>query len=360
MRSRTAHAQRPSAEPDTELLSPATQIVGDKDVYLGNAHQRHRPAHRRRPARTVRGLPPGRGHAAAVRAAGARLHRHPRHRHAASSARLLAAVAAASSRKLQKLVIRRQGYGVALATLQFVELPLQAGPQLARLHHADRRRHPDAPSAGAGAAGAQPAGGGDGRRPAAACAGQQPAAAARGHRHRALAEPAAADGAAGVGRDAAVPGRRAGRPQRRDGAHHAAGGPAGGCLVLHQRHLEPAEQQHRPKRRPHGPCPARPSLPRLLRDRQTPGIRTAADGPVLCADPAAGAEPDARHRHPARQRRKAPAAPRCGTTMSSAAPPSRAWSSAACSTSTCSAHWPIPAPSAWPTAWPPRARCCMR
>jgi hypothetical protein len=48
----------------------------------------------------------------------------------ASSARLLAAVATASSRKLQKLVIRRQGYGVALATLQFVELPLQPGRNL--------------------------------------------------------------------------------------------------------------------------------------------------------------------------------------------------------------------------------------
>ena len=44
-----------------------------------------------------------------------------------SSLRLLTAVAAASTRKLQKLVIRRQGYGVALATLQFVELPIAGG-----------------------------------------------------------------------------------------------------------------------------------------------------------------------------------------------------------------------------------------
>jgi hypothetical protein len=29
--------ERRTAEPDTELLSPATQIVGDKDTYLGNA-----------------------------------------------------------------------------------------------------------------------------------------------------------------------------------------------------------------------------------------------------------------------------------------------------------------------------------
>ena len=29
--------ERRTAEPDTELLSPATQVVGDKDTYLGNA-----------------------------------------------------------------------------------------------------------------------------------------------------------------------------------------------------------------------------------------------------------------------------------------------------------------------------------
>ena len=44
--------------------------------------------------------------------------------------RLLAAVAGAASVKLQKLTIRRQGYGVALATLQFIELPLRPGQVL--------------------------------------------------------------------------------------------------------------------------------------------------------------------------------------------------------------------------------------
>ncbi len=41
----------------------------------------------------------------------------------ASSRKLLAGIAAASGRSVQKLVIRRQGYGTALATLEFVDLP---------------------------------------------------------------------------------------------------------------------------------------------------------------------------------------------------------------------------------------------
>ncbi|MEP6740483.1 MAG: hypothetical protein ABJA61_08900 [Caldimonas sp.] len=40
-----------------------------------------------------------------------------------SSRKLLAGIAAASGTAVQKLVIRRQGYGTALATLEFVELP---------------------------------------------------------------------------------------------------------------------------------------------------------------------------------------------------------------------------------------------
>ena len=115
----TPAARRPSAEPDTELLSPATQVVGDKDAYLGNASN---DVGRRiaddqlelfvvcQPAEAMQQqfarLAPD---FVAIHDVGTAL-----------SARLLAAVAAAASRKLQKLVIRRQGYGVALATLQFV------------------------------------------------------------------------------------------------------------------------------------------------------------------------------------------------------------------------------------------------
>jgi len=44
-----------------------------------------------------------------------------------SSRKLLLGIAAASSRSVQKLVIRRQGYGTALATVEFVELPTPDG-----------------------------------------------------------------------------------------------------------------------------------------------------------------------------------------------------------------------------------------
>ena len=47
-----------------------------------------------------------------------------------SSRKLLAGLAAASARVVQKLVIRRQGYGTALATLEFLELPGADGTTL--------------------------------------------------------------------------------------------------------------------------------------------------------------------------------------------------------------------------------------
>jgi hypothetical protein len=47
-----------------------------------------------------------------------------------SSRKLLTGIAAASSRAVQKLVIRRQGYGTALATIEFVELPTADGSSL--------------------------------------------------------------------------------------------------------------------------------------------------------------------------------------------------------------------------------------
>jgi hypothetical protein len=122
-------AERRTAAPDTEMLSPATQIVGDQDVYLGNATSDigRRIADDQlelfvvcHPAEAMLQLfsqmAPD---FIAIHDIGT-----------ASSARLLTALAAASSRKMQKLVIRRQGYGVALATLQFVELPLRQGRTL--------------------------------------------------------------------------------------------------------------------------------------------------------------------------------------------------------------------------------------
>jgi hypothetical protein len=47
-----------------------------------------------------------------------------------SSRRLLAGIAAASKRAVQKLLIRRQGYGTTLATIEYVELPTSDGSKL--------------------------------------------------------------------------------------------------------------------------------------------------------------------------------------------------------------------------------------
>lgn len=47
-----------------------------------------------------------------------------------SSRRLLAGIAAASKRQVQKLHIRRQGYGTTLASLEYVELPTSDGSKL--------------------------------------------------------------------------------------------------------------------------------------------------------------------------------------------------------------------------------------
>jgi hypothetical protein len=48
----------------------------------------------------------------------------------ASSRKLLAGIAAASARPVQKLLIRRQGFGTVLASLEFVELPTTEGNTL--------------------------------------------------------------------------------------------------------------------------------------------------------------------------------------------------------------------------------------
>lgn len=48
----------------------------------------------------------------------------------ASSRKLVAGIASAAGSTMQKLVIRRQGYGTPLATLEYVELPIAEGRQL--------------------------------------------------------------------------------------------------------------------------------------------------------------------------------------------------------------------------------------
>ncbi len=114
---------------DTELLSPATQVVGDKDVYLGLAAAEigQRVSDDQLELFVVCHPAEAMLQQLSQRAPDfLTLHDIG----TSSSLRLLTAVATASQRKLQKLVIRRQGYGVALATLQFVELALAPGRNL--------------------------------------------------------------------------------------------------------------------------------------------------------------------------------------------------------------------------------------
>lgn len=59
----------------------------------------------------------------------------------ASSRKLLSSLASASGRATQKLVIRRQGYGTALATIHFVELPSSIGTKL-RMYSTDCETEP--------------------------------------------------------------------------------------------------------------------------------------------------------------------------------------------------------------------------
>src|SRR5207342_3539531 len=54
----------------------------------------------------------------------------------AASVRLLGALAGAAGGRLQRLSIRRQGHGVALAVIQFVEIPLPSG-DLLRIYSTD-------------------------------------------------------------------------------------------------------------------------------------------------------------------------------------------------------------------------------
>ena len=128
-RTTTAHASAHTAYPDTELLAPATQLVSDQDAYLGRTSDDigRRVADDQlelfvvcHPVEAMRQqLQQLSTDFIAIHDLGT-----------ASSARLLAAVAGAASCKLQRLVIRRQGYGVALATLQFVELTLSSQRKL--------------------------------------------------------------------------------------------------------------------------------------------------------------------------------------------------------------------------------------
>lgn len=110
---------------DEELGAPATQIVRDRDAYLGQSREVGRRLTDDQYELFVSGDP-----AEALQREFDRL----RPRYIAlhdvgtsSSLRLLAAMASTTESKVMRLAVRRQGHGVALATLQFVEIVVSDG-----------------------------------------------------------------------------------------------------------------------------------------------------------------------------------------------------------------------------------------
>lgn len=110
-----------------DLGAPATQIVGDRDAYLGQGG-----VGRRMTEDQVELFITGDVAGALQREFQAQnpsfitLHDVG----CSSSLRLLGSLAAAAGGKLQRLSVRRQGHGLALAVLQFVEVPLADGSGL--------------------------------------------------------------------------------------------------------------------------------------------------------------------------------------------------------------------------------------
>lgn len=120
---RAERAEPPSRE---DLLAPPTQVVADRDTYLGQG--RHDVGRRISDDQVElfvtgdaapslqREIEQHASEFIAVHDVGA-----------SASLRLLAGLGTAAQAPVQKLTIRRQGYGLALAVLQFVEVPLSAG-----------------------------------------------------------------------------------------------------------------------------------------------------------------------------------------------------------------------------------------
>ena len=195
----------------------------------------------------------------------------------ASSRKLLSGIAAASGQAVQKLVIRRQGYGTALATLEFVELPTSDGEPL-RLYTTEAdadtaARHALAKTLlaysrlGVVMVGELPG--------HAIAAGAE--APARRHHRRPVAEPEPAAAAAGLGEHARHPRPRPRSRHRRCRAHDAASGPPGRCLGLHHRHLEPPARADA-RRRPRCPGARRLSRPPAYQPGRAPLATGVAAG----------------------------------------------------------------------------------
>lgn len=130
-------ADRPSAPiaSDDERLAPTTQIVGDREEYLGqNANDIGRRISPEQVELFVTDDAAFGLQQQLARVAPEYIAVHDIGTNA--SLRLLTALASASKAPMQRLTIRRQGQGMALAAVPFVELP-NAGGQTVRLYTTD-------------------------------------------------------------------------------------------------------------------------------------------------------------------------------------------------------------------------------
>lgn len=116
-----------SRDDNDERLSPATQFVADREAYLGQG--RHDLGRRIADDQVELFASHDAFSALAQEIAGHRPLFLAVHDIATSaSLRLLASLAGATQGRVHKLTVRRQGHGMALAVLQFVEMPLRDGP----------------------------------------------------------------------------------------------------------------------------------------------------------------------------------------------------------------------------------------
>ena len=106
-----------------ELLAPRTQIVTDRDAYLGQGrHDIGRRISDDQVELFITADVPGSLQREFVQHTPEFIALHDLG--TAASLRLLTSLASAAGARVQRLSIRRQGHGVALAVLQFVEMPL--------------------------------------------------------------------------------------------------------------------------------------------------------------------------------------------------------------------------------------------
>ncbi|MBA4178875.1 MAG: hypothetical protein C0505_20325 [Leptothrix sp. (in: Bacteria)] len=124
-------AQRAPARPPSrdELNAPSTQIVTDREAYLGQGrHDVGRRISDDQVELFITGDVAGSLQREFVQHTPEFIALHDLG--TSASLRLLTSLAGAAGARVQRLSIRRQGHGVALAVLQFVEMPLADGTQL--------------------------------------------------------------------------------------------------------------------------------------------------------------------------------------------------------------------------------------